>query len=81
MLVTTQEGLEETQQLPPQMCAHCTQYHQPEAMGGAHLLTDGERAGRDMEMIETKLMQHRLESLEHLAQMRDHRLPEMCLFG
>ena len=35
----------------------------------------------DVETIETKLMKRRLEWLGHLARMKDHRLPKICLFG
>ena len=45
MLDTTQEGSEETQQFPLQMCPHSAGHHQPEAVGGgAHLIYNGERA-------------------------------------
>ena len=44
MLGTAQEGLIETQQLSPQMCAHSFGHHQPEAVGGAHLFSGSERA-------------------------------------
>ena len=44
MLGTAQEGLEETQQLSSKMCAHSIGYHRPEAVGGAHLFSGGERA-------------------------------------
>ena len=35
----------------------------------------------DVETIEAKLMQRRLEWLGHLARMKDHRLSKICLFG
>ena len=44
MLGTAQDGLEEAQHLPLQICVHSFGHHQPEAVGGAHLFSGRERA-------------------------------------
>ena len=43
MLIATTEAPEETQQLPPQVSTLSAGHHQPEAVGGTHFVSHGER--------------------------------------